>query len=797
MRAWGLAMMASLAVSCGGSGSWYQLAPDSDFSYLPMGDAPHALVTIQAGDDAVDVYYPTDRRAGVVVFLPGAAIVKERYAWIGQALASHGVAVAIAQPPGAFATSHQTTATLAALAADDADTTSPLAGHIDTTRVILSGHSAGTIVQAGLTFLPGCPQGFCDSDAARPAGLRGLALLAFHDQDDPATATAPMPAAEVPWLMLTGSRDGLTTPDKAHATFARLQDRPVELVQVTGMNHYQFTEWIDPAHDVSLQQDLTPTIANRTARAIAAQYLVAFAGRVLDGDATVAADLGAAADKRVMATFSPEKVPAPPSTLPRLFPTPFGTAGLGDADNSEVVASAEYSAALYLLVRNDVTGAQLWRIRAGAPEQVAWPTNARLNCVLGALTVWNDQLWIGLSSGVQGASRGSTGGEVWRYDGTTFTPVVSTAAHANDRQLTLTAVTGCGQPTATLTVANGGFTPHTLSGATLDDAATEAAPAVTVLEVLDNDATTLTVRSGELATGTDTVGCDHVAAGAQLALHQGATESGFGQPWNKAITAIEPYGDALYVATGLNLRDGGEVWSTTDGASFSVAVPRSFFGTHADGTPLSSSVTALHASPVDVAGGPGPALYLGANGTSSYGDRLAVVDATGARFIIDGDAGPLQPGMHGSAQVADLFDFGGDVWLTTFNFAGLEMMSSSTPDVAWQTAIGVGGALAPGFGDPVQFYGRAFVIGGQLWVATVADTLTHDDLEQSSGQAWRSVDGHAWQRVTAHAFGINSVDVSRIFAFEGVTYAAVGNGALAARGALGSLQLYQLTEQPF
>jgi hypothetical protein len=208
-------------------------------------------------------------------------------------------------------------------------------------------------------------------------------------------------------------------------------------------------------------------------------------------------------------------------------------------------------------------------------------------------------------------------------------------------------------------------------------------------------------------------------------------------------------------------------------------------------------VTALHSSSVNGGDDAAPVLYLGANGTNDYGDRLAVLDDHGPRLLIDGDAGALQPGMHRSAQVAGLADFDGTLWLTTFNFQGLELLASTRPDAAWQVGIGQGGALSPGFGDPMQFYGRPFVLDGQLWVATVADALTHADLDESSGQLWRSADGNSWQRVTAHAFGVNSVDVSQIFSTGGKRYAAVGNGALAARGSLASLQLYQLTDEQF
>jgi hypothetical protein len=464
------------------------------------------------------------------------------------------------------------------------------------------------------------------------------------------------------------------------------------------------------------------------------------------------------------------------------LPVPVGDPGFGDPDNAEVVATAAWEGAQYLLVRNDVTGAQLFRLQSGTVEKLSLPTSARTNSLLGALAVWRGQLWIGLSAGVQGNRRDSTGAELWRFDGATFTPVIAADADA-DPSLAIVAVDGCDQPTARLTVA-GTWQPGALRGATLDDAAVHP-DAPTVLEVLDNDTNSLTVRSGESALGDDTVGCDSLTTGATFALRQGADEPGFGQPWNKAIPALAVDSERLYVATGLNLRDGAEVWASDDGTHFSAVVPRSFLGTHANGHPLSSSVTVIR--PVTLGGT--SALYLGLNGTEDYGARLAVL-ASGQepRLLLDGDAG-------GNAQISDLAGWADRLWLSAFNFSGLQLLSTVDPG-AWQLEVGPGAAMPSGLGDPAQFVARLFPLDDQLWVATVANVLARADLQEESAQVWRT-DGHGWQRVTAHAFGINSVTVSSVFAWDGAVWAVAGNGMLASRGSFRTLQLYRLSEETF
>ena len=50
----------------------------------------------------------------------------------------------------------------------------------------------------------------------------------------------------------------------------------------------------------------------------------------------------------------------------------------------------------------------------------------------------------------------------------------------------------------------------------------------------------------------------------------GTDESGFGDFWNKTITAMRIFNNKLYVSTGLNYEYGGQIWYTADGDTWDV-----------------------------------------------------------------------------------------------------------------------------------------------------------------------------------------------------------------------------------
>lgn len=765
-------LLVAALTGCAAEGPWYDTAPDPDLGYLPLGEVAfdeRALAFVDRDGDTVTVdgYLPRVSGAPVAVVLPGAFVAASRYRWVGATLASHGVATAIVQPRGAFATAGDTLGALSALGALD----------VDLGRVLLVGHSAGGLPQAGLTDPSACPAGFCDPAVdATPVGLRGLALLGYHNQNELAD-DAPMAAAEVSWLVLSGTRDGLATPDKVAATVDRLQDRPMFSLSVAGMNHYQMTDYVDPAVDRQLAHDLEPDVGNRDARAAAAVYLARFARRVLLDDPGVTDDLGAAGDDRVALDHRPARIAAPTGHgLPRVFAQPVAVDGWADA--ADVVATTVYRGDRYLLVRDEQAGAGVWRMgEGGAIEPVAFPgRDVHANGLLGAMAVFDDRLWVGLSSGVQGPVLDSVGAQVWAYDGAAWQPVVANAADADEA----IAVTGCAADgdRAVVEVAGASWQPGALAGARVDDGA------LLVLEVEDNTASALHVRRNERAHDDgEVLDCAAVTAAA-LSVRAGTDENGFGDPWNKMIVAMAVYDGALFVGTGFNYERGASLWRTTDGVTFQRVAGGGELGFHPSGVPITTSISALHVS--DHAGA--PALYIGGTGTEGYGGRLA-------RYTMpDGFAMVIDALDHDNQQVASMATYRGRLWLASMSFTGFELLSVGA-DGAVRREMGADAAFGAGWGDSSQLTARLFVRGDELWVADAAFIQTLAELDEKSAYLWRTGDGERWQLVSAHALGVNAVVVSQLFEHEDRLYAVAASGALSARKVFRPVRLYTLTER--
>jgi hypothetical protein len=613
-----------------------------------------------------------------------------------------------------------------------------------------------------------------------PDGVRGLVLFGFHAQnpDDPSTPTTPMRAIEVPWLVVNGLLDGLATPEKTHATFARLQDRPAMLLEVAGMNHFQFTDYIDLAKDRELARDNVPTVSNRAARATAAKYVVEFVRGALLGQ-TVADDLGATGDARVTATVKKPRVrPTSVSGLARQVFEPFGKPGFdGDESNTDVVATAAYGDATYLLVRSEMTGASIWRVRLGKLEQVPFPARkASLNALFGAMAVFQGKLFIGLSSGTQGGARASTGAEVWAYDGQVFTPL---AAREVDEDVTVNVVSCAEAGDAVRVEVAPPLEPGAWAGGMFE------ADNV-IFDVDSNDASSVTLHQHE--TIVSTTDCTGVTAGTPFVLRRGTDEAGFGNAWNKAIMAMTVHENRLYVAIGLNLWNGTSLFATSDGTHFEQVLAPDFFGKQPSGSPISSSITALYSR--------GNTLYIGATGTENYGARLAAWQSGTTRWLVDQGA-PIAAGFgRGTFQIASMAEQGGRFWLGGFDFNGAELYSLDADD-RFTVQVGEGTATPRGFGDTKQIALNLFTARGDLWIGTYANIGTEDELRDVSALALRSASGAAWQFSSTHAFGINAVGVTRFFEQDGVLYGVASRGSLTGRNSFGAARLYVVRdEQP-
>ena len=232
--------------------------------------------------------------------------------------------------------------------------------------------------------------------------------------------------------------------------------------------------------------------------------------------------------------------------------------GFGDDANMSVVAMAEYQGSLYAMTRNNA-GTEVWRTdAAGGWEQVLFPDavtngiygNPWVNNVWGRMIVFNGKLYFGFSSGQQGSILGSTGCEIWRYDGTDWEPVIADA-RATMEAGSITDIAGCargdGNTQAVFTDSTKSWTADEWAGGTLR--ITSGDGTYRKFDIVSNTATTLTLQQNEDAGATDFTVCaaetwdnpfplysytlGAITVGDGYAIAMGTTQNGFGQTWNK------------------------------------------------------------------------------------------------------------------------------------------------------------------------------------------------------------------------------------------------------------------------
>jgi hypothetical protein len=487
----------------------------------------------------------------------------------------------------------------------------------------------------------------------------------------------------------------------------------------------------------------------------------------------------------------------------------------GKEGNCDIAAAQEYEGSLYLLTRNEVDGAEVWRVTGRELTRVPFPNgvtngiygNRQINALFGAMSVFKGKLWVGFSSGVQGSARGSTGAELWTYDGEAWAPVISNKVR-DGVPVTIAGIAGCDGTgaTATFTVAGASWATDEWKGGRLDDvdAATGAA---LVWTVTGNGPNTLSVTLEERASGGDPLDCSalpvadttrSLAVGTTLRLRRGDDLSGFGDPWNKTLTSLVVFQDKLYAATGLNYRRGAEIYVTSDGVSFKRAVTREQLAVDGASGVTSSSITAMLAAEIEGT----PKLYFSANGTNGHGARLFALGADGSlEALVDkggGRTGLATSGFGmGLIQIPSMVVFDGRLWLGAFSGSGLQILSASrfgtSQDI--RVEVGEGAATPTGFGDPNQIVARLDVVGGRLWAGATLGSTSASDLEEQSALWWQSVDGSRWQLATAHAFGNNQISTTRILRVGGDLYALSGSGALTARSCLAPARIYALREE--
>jgi len=496
--------------------------------------------------------------------------------------------------------------------------------------------------------------------------------------------------------------------------------------------------------------------------------------------------------------------------------------GFGNSNNYSIAAMAEYQGYLYAMTRNEIQGVEMYRYN-GSWEQVLFPDNETnglygnpwINNLWGDMVVFNNHLYCAFTSGVQGYVLKSTGCEIWRFDGSTWEPVISDRKDVDDSGI-ITAIAGCddddGDTTATISDETKQWDPDIFSGGILQ--ITSGNGQYRRFAILGNTEDSLTVQQHEVVNDGDNehticssqtfknpfppydyqVGV--IAVGDSYEIGIGHDESGFGDTWNKAIPDMEVFEGRLYAGTGLNLLNGAQVWYTDDGDNWQLTFPANSLGLyHNDATydnglkPVVGSIPGMAVSAVSGM----PVLYAGAATTG--GDlgtcaRLAKLTDTGWELLVDSSIDDNNTGTNenGFGDGIDCSMFTGNFvpWsLTEFNerlfvsiqsLAGVRIvytLTGSSDDGSWFYSVGGDSDIPNGFdgehngGYPSIFQNIAsniFSFKGSLYagiISTYAPTVGATQDYLTGSQLWKSNDGISWQCDTTNGF-----DDKNIIAFE-------------------------------
>lgn len=288
--------------------------------------------TITTNGDRADIYYPDTAEPNnfpVALLLQGALVDKADYTDFASTVASYGFVVIVPNhfqffpefgSEGLFAEVSQIDDVLTYVKAENSNSTSPLEGIIDTDNLALLGHSQGGAV--GLSAIGNyCLPGVCNGEFTRSEEIVAGIFYGTYLQDFNTGEFLAIDNDSIPLGLISGSVDGVTTPDEVVTSYDLIQDSPKALITLEGANHYGIT------NEDSLRDPLRPTldqdIANETIARWSGLFLRASIFNEPDAFDYVY-NTGELIDENVTVISQTKPVPEPISTISLLALGIFG-----------------------------------------------------------------------------------------------------------------------------------------------------------------------------------------------------------------------------------------------------------------------------------------------------------------------------------------------------------------------------------------------------------------------------------------------------------------------------------------
>lgn len=241
--------------------SFSEIVSASSFNGAPVFDKVASYTTTITGDNNVaDIYYPNpaDLKTGkysfpVALLLQGALVDKSNYSNYAQQVARYGFVVVAPNSKRTSPTSgeilfpqtNQIDTALQQIIIENKNTSSPVAGLLNTEKVGLLGHSLGSAV--GLSAIGNLcvAPALCSGSFSRPKQIVAGAFFGANLRDSNDVYLL-INNDGIPVALIQGDRDGRALPFRASLTYDKIENPPKVLINVQGANHFSITNTNNP-----------------------------------------------------------------------------------------------------------------------------------------------------------------------------------------------------------------------------------------------------------------------------------------------------------------------------------------------------------------------------------------------------------------------------------------------------------------------------------------------------------------------------------------------------------------------